>query len=197
MTYEGLTISEKPALLDAKARGAEWVARDEDGQLSGFEIKPSKMIDPDCIPSWWSRWQKNLDSTGWIMIENEFLLPFVKWSDAEPMNIDLALAQIAEMERIAGMEEMLKTGDATTKASLFPAYFAAKANEQTPLTWNERINQMTVEEKARFIQFKSREMYQKAMDYAWKFRKTGKLTSYYTERMIELLNSPYTEGETK
>ena len=39
MPYNGLKISDKDALLDAKARGAEWVARDEFmGGINGFRV---------------------------------------------------------------------------------------------------------------------------------------------------------------
>ena len=36
--YNGLTTADKGALLDAKARGAEWVARDKDDELVGFRL---------------------------------------------------------------------------------------------------------------------------------------------------------------
>ena len=41
--HNGLKMSDKPALLDAKARGAEWVARDENGAMYGYVKKPVKL----------------------------------------------------------------------------------------------------------------------------------------------------------
>ena len=73
MTYAGLTISDKPALLDAKSKGY-------DSAYLNFNGYPERVM------------------------------------------VDLALAQIAEME-----------------------------SAEKPLTWNERINQMTLDEKAKWL----------------------------------------------
>ena len=82
------------------------------------------------------------------------------------VNIDLALAQIAEME-------------------------TAQTPTIAPLTWNERINQMTVEEKAPLFQHND----------CFIYKLTG---TAYCDRHSEceectkqFLRSPYTEGETK
>lgn len=149
-TYAGLTISDKPALEDAKARGAEWVAREgnEEGDLFAYRKKPEK----DLELSFW-----NSVDERWIGIENE-MLQFIQWSDAEPVNIDLALTQIAEME-----------------------------SAEKPMTWNERINQMTVEEKAKW--------FDAHMDWCPFDICTENQNCEYC--YAKFLNSPYTEGEKK
>ena len=89
--YAGLTIADKTALEDAKARGAEWVARDENERLMIYQEKPFK--DTDLLNMW-------LLCSPSFAIEVEYdALYFIQWYDAEPVNIDLALSQIAEMER--------------------------------------------------------------------------------------------------
>ena len=84
--YNGLTTADKDALLDAKQNGAEWIARDENGMICGYATKPSK----------YNRTGEWYTDDGFELITK--LLKFIKWSDHEPVNIDLALAQIAEME---------------------------------------------------------------------------------------------------
>lgn len=176
MTYAGLTTADKPALLDAKARGAEWVAREKNGALWGHKSKPRRMAVHETRYETWSSDGSVLG--GIVDVENSNLR-FIQWSDAEPVNIDLALAQIAEME--------------TAQTPTFP-----------PLTWNERINQMTVEEKARDLLFAN------AQDHAFKGTPLeGKFCyialdgGYYgsSDEAIaaseKFLNSPYTEGATK
>ena len=96
MTYAGLTISDKPALLDAKARGAEWVARDSEDQaneLMAYYCKPKKHSE---LGAWLVDQDDILRSSIFLFV-NDML--FVQWSDAEPVNIDLAIAQITEMEK--------------------------------------------------------------------------------------------------
>ena len=83
MTYAGLTISDKPALLDAKSKGY-------DSAYLNFDGYPERVM------------------------------------------VDLALAQIAEMEK------------AKKSATVIPV-------SEKPLTWNERINQMTLDEKAKWL----------------------------------------------
>ncbi|MEN6635995.1 MAG: hypothetical protein ABFC56_09100 [Clostridiaceae bacterium] len=95
MTYAGLTTADKPALLDAKARGAEWVARDEDEELVGFRRKPKRYIDMESTSDHWERTESE---NYFIAMPNDEPLQFIQWSDPDPVNIDLALAQIAEME---------------------------------------------------------------------------------------------------
>jgi len=95
MTYAGLTIADKPALLDAKARGAEWVARDSEDQaneLMAYYCKPNKHLE---LSVWIVDQDDILRSSVFLSVND---MPFVQWSDAEPVNIDLALTQIAEME---------------------------------------------------------------------------------------------------
>ena len=159
--YNGLTTADKGALLGAKARGAEWVARDEDGQICEYQYKPVKFISKIWKQGWWSRYGVPHS----LMFDGE-VLPFVKWSDTEPVNIDLALAQIAEME-----------------------------SAEKPLTWNERINQMTVEEKAKALLVRTSPY----MVYEY-YALDGKRfidRDDAIEHNMNLLNSPYTEGETK
>lgn len=88
MTYAGLTTADKGALLDAKARGANWIARDENFVLGEFIEKPNKGDKYWIGQSYDENWG----------VDDDNVLKFIKWSDAEPVNIDLALAQIAEME---------------------------------------------------------------------------------------------------
>ena len=84
---------------------------------------------------------------------------------AEEWNIDLALAQIAEME-------------------------TAQTPTSPPLTWNERINQMSAEEKGEFFAtFDCRMTFDE--DYDCGKHKGCKPC------MIDFFNSPYTEGATK
>ena len=132
--YAGLKITDKTALLDAKARG-----------FNTAVIKSTMQI----------------------------------------VDIDLALAQIAEME-------------------------TAQTPTIAPLTWNERINQMTAEEKAPYF------VYEDTL-IDWEDDYNGESTStetpiyrsslasdmfFYVEQdainaTVELLDSPYTEGVTK
>ena len=155
MTYAGLTTADKGTLLDVKARGAEWIAADQDATIWAYYSKPYKRAGSN---GWGS------DGIGFaIGVANENNLSF---SDPEPVNIDLALAQIAEME--------------TAQTPTLP-----------PLTWNERINQMTVEEKATLFQH----------DDCFIYKLTG---TAYCDRHLgceectkQFLNSPYTEGEMK
>ena len=151
--YAGLTISDKPALLDAKARGAEWVARDTNNDLYGFAVEP---ID-DVNYGW------TIPFIGNVITINLELMKFVAYH--EKVNIDIALAQIAEME-------------------------TAQTHTITPMTWNERINQMTVEEKADVAVILS-----KRCARALKKESCPDLTCW--QCFIEFFNSPYTEGETK
>ena len=85
--YSGLTTADKGTLLDVKARGAEWIAADQDATIWAYYSKPYKRAGSN---GWGS------DGIGFaIGVANENNLSF---SDPEPVNIDLALAQIAEME---------------------------------------------------------------------------------------------------
>ena len=158
--YNGLTTADKGALLDAKANGAEWIARDENGMICGYATKPSK----------YNRTGEWYTDDGFELITK--LLKFIKWSDHEPVNIDLALAQIAEMES--------KQNNALSE----------KAIEKGCMTWNERINQMTVEEKADVAVIMSR----RCSDALSK-KICPDMTCW--QCFIEYLNSPYTEGATK
>ena len=157
--YAGLTTADKGALLDAKARGAEWVARDEDEELVGFRRKPKRYIDMESTSDHWERTESE---NYFIAMPNDEPLQFIQWSDPDPVNIGLALAQIAEME-----------------------------SAEKPLTWNERINQMTVSEKADWM---------KDNDFCivMKLPENGCFEfNSCTECLETWLNSPYTEGETK
>lgn len=159
--YNGLTTADKGALLDAKARGAEWVARDKDDELVGFRLKPQKYVDMELNSDHWERTQAGND---FDVMPSDEPLQFIQWSDTEPVNIDLALAQIAEME-------------------------TAQTHTMPPLTWNERINQMTVEEKA--------ELYLDDDCVVFKLTKIGKCNVFKECEfcIAAFLNSPYTEGE--
>jgi len=87
-------------------------------------------------------------------------------------NIDLALAQIAEME------------------SKHNNLLSEKASEKGCMTWNDRINQMTVEEKAKWLyDLDVCRVSSISIDECNSYR-------HCTECMRNMLNSPYTEGET-
>ena len=86
--YNGLTTADKGALMDAKARGAEWVARDKDNELVGFRLKPQKYVDMELNSEHWERTQAG---NYFIVMPSDEPLKFIRWSDAEPVNIDLAL----------------------------------------------------------------------------------------------------------
>ena len=77
------------------------------------------------------------------------------------VNVDAALAQIAEMEA-----------------------------ERKPMTWNERINQMTVEEKVEWLNGSDYCRVTEIPIFECDAYKDCK------ECMRAFLNSPYTEGET-
>lgn len=159
--YNGLTTADKGALLDAQKSGARWIARDWNNCIYGYYNRPNKTDTRVWI------W------TGLMHGMNEKSLEFVKWEDPDPVNIDLALAQIAEMES--------KENNALSE----------KASEKGCMTWNDRINQMTVEEKARWLY---------DMDVCRVSSISIEECNSYrhcTDCMKNLLNSPYTEGETK
>ena len=90
--YAGLTTADKGALLDAKARGAEWVAREYKGMVCGFSCEPT-------INSY-GQWM----GSGKFMIGYMSVLKFVE-PLYNPVNIDIALAQIAEMKSKTEMNE--------------------------------------------------------------------------------------------
>jgi hypothetical protein len=87
--YNGLTIADKDALLDAKAKGANYIARDKDNDVRAFIEKPVK------TETYWMG--KSFNENWWI--EDNSVLKFIQWSDTEPVHIDIAIAQVAEMER--------------------------------------------------------------------------------------------------
>jgi hypothetical protein len=92
MSYNGLTIADKDALLDAQAKGAEWVARDMDFSVYGYVGRPIRSHNG----TWW-RPNDAIESK--CMQLDASMLLFVHWSDPDPVHIPTALAQIAEMER--------------------------------------------------------------------------------------------------
>lgn len=166
MTYNGLTIADKPALEDAQSVGMEWAARAPSGALFGFENEPLKVCE------YRDRyWSGNGKEIGYRLCDLD--LQFIKWSDRDPVHIPTALAQIAEME--IKQKELL----------------SEKAIEKGCLTWSERINQMTVEEKAIFLTTNV----QIDCEGFCKAHKTG-CDNECKCHMAEFLNSPYTEGET-
>ena len=221
MTYAGLTTADKGALLDAKARGAEWVAREKNGALWGYKSKPRKMAVHETR---YETWSSDGSVLGGIVDVEDGNLRFIQWNDAEPVNIDLALAQIAKMEmdrktiddaatddivlaEVYSLREKLKIA-ADIIHKLDPNYdvteflhqvgsadYDQREEDLAPLTWNERINQMTVEEKAAWSMNGWTQMHNDAANYAWE--EPDAFIDRYEERMVELLNSPYAEGETK
>ena len=89
-------------------------------------------------------------------------------SNYDNIDIDLALAQVAEME-------------------------TAQTPTIAPLTWNERINQMSAEEKADLFLGEMVQVHNEILRKAWE--STDKMETL-SESMTKWLNSPYTEGET-
>ena len=61
--------------------------------------------------------------------------------------------------------------------------------ENAPLTWNERINQMTVEEKAEWVK---EYLFDSACEGVCMYNGCN---GACTENIIAFFNSPYTEGE--
>jgi hypothetical protein len=92
-------------------------------------------------------------------------------ADLAPVNIDLALAQIAEM-----------------KAAQKPA---------SPPTWNDALNAMSVEEKAEWMLANAFQLHRQADEYAWKYRKTGHYTDNYKKWMADYFASPYDGGKAQ
>ena len=86
------------------------------------------------------------------------------------VDIDAALAQIAEMEA-----------------------------ERKSMTVNEWLNQATPEQKAEWMLEEGSRLHNEATKYAYihETRIEGSWFCKYKKRMTELLNSPYTEGATK
>ena len=150
MTYPLLTTADKGALLDAQKYG-KWIAKDASGTLYAYRNKPVKKL---LMGEWY-------DMT-WVAL-NWIYISFIHWEDAEPVNIDLALAQIAEME--------------TAQTPTLP-----------PMTWNERINQTTVEEKVEFLM--SFENCANSVNPSFKCYASNDCD----ECLKKFLNSPYTEG---
>ena len=105
----------------------------------------------------------------------------VQWLDSVDgvVHINEALAQIAEMESKTETN-YCRVGDVTVEVG---------ATTSTPLTWNERINQMSADEKGEFFAtFDCRMTFDE--DYDCGKHKGCKPC------MIDFFNSPYTEGAT-
>lgn len=175
--YNGLTAADKMVMLKAMKFGAKWLARDWTGQLYGYSVKPRK---DDEFKKWTS-------SGGYMFLVKDKYIRLADWSDTEPVNIDLALAQIAKMD---SKENKL---------------LSEKASEKPCMTWNERINQMTVEEKAdvalnlNLCAGELRKPYDLCDEkylYASGMQHNGRFHDC-RQCWIDKLNSPYTEGETK
>lgn len=160
--YKGLTPEDKPELDDAKARGAEWVANDADGSTYWYTDKPVRL---DNYPG---RWDNPTGEYGRVKHD-------LKIGYDEPVNINLALAQIAEMEA-----------------------------ERKPMTVNEWLNQATPEQKAEYLLyfrptdscFNGTELEGKPcyMALDGSFRKTAEEAIDANKKW---LNNPHTEGATK
>lgn len=166
MTYPLLTIDDEPALLDAKARGAEWVARDKNAMLCGYATKPEKR---DEAGEWYSDDGFALASYKWLR--------FVKWKNPEPVNIDLALAQIAEMERAEKpQEEMTIHGYSIRHLELIAI-----------LMRDHGVTPEDVKEAAR--------NYSSGAIFAFNAA-TEQIQKGFKEA-VERMHSPYTEGATK
>lgn len=95
--YAGLTTADKGTLLDVKARGAEWVIAQWGGKAFGYKEKPKREeITDECCYGSYFEWSAQ---DGDYEIElGSMPYPLVSYQNTEPVNIDIALAQIAEME---------------------------------------------------------------------------------------------------
>lgn len=164
-----LKESDIPELERLAKSGYEWVARDWNEQVYAYTAKPFKNTTT------WVGGAKCEKIIG-LGINSQI---GVHWSDPEPLNIAAAIAQIKATKKPKQYGEFVETSD------LFPS---------KPLTWNDRINHMTVEEKARYIR--------RYIDCAGcPINKLGgsRCDDYCTDaecvkKLTELLNSPCTEA---
>ena len=181
--YAGLTTADKGALLDAKARGAEWVARDEDEELVGFRRKPKRYIDMESTSDHWERTESE---NYFIAMPNDEPLQFIQWSDAEPVNIDLALAQIAEME---------------SAQKLVQEYLASDVKSKAPMTNRDKWMQLWNEsDEILARQFVQQEWYgTQWCVYMFSEEPISRHDKWEDaiQAAITALHSPYTEGATK
>lgn len=92
--YAGLRTEDKAALLEAKETGVKWIVRDYTNELWGYFRRPHKFK----VGNGGFLWCLNIDDieAGAAPLDDETML-FVKCAE-NPVKVDLALAQIAEME---------------------------------------------------------------------------------------------------
>ena len=128
-----LKESDLPELEKLAADGATWIARDQNGRIMAYSEKPKKHTSP-------SIWVCS-GTVKFSRILEENALPQLSWSDPEPLNIAAAIAQIK-----AQGKPTIKSQSAEEILNEFCA-----EQDKKPLTWNERINLMTVEEKADWL----------------------------------------------
>ena len=99
----------------------------------------------------------------------------------------VGMVQCTEIWRQNDEEQFIESALTVLRAEL--------EREKNPMTWNERINQMTVEELADFVPTLAL-VNERARRYASKRSPLGhvviRLMKKYTRKF---LNSPYTEGE--
>jgi hypothetical protein len=107
--------------------------------------------------------------------------------------IEYAIKQLERRaDAVSSIGEFEEYNALTTALTVLRAEFARQ--DAKPLTWNERINQMTVEEKAKFIDNITTEC-----PYVLGYSRQNPCDHYEEcqECWIEFLNSPYTEGATE
>jgi len=116
MQYAGLTIADKPALLEAQAKGAEWVAVHWGGKAYGYAKNPNREdVCDECCYGSYSSWTAQ---DGDVEIELGFMpYPLLSYQDKEPFHIPTAIAQIAEMER-EQKTNYFRIGDATSEVAV-------------------------------------------------------------------------------
>ena len=161
--YNGLTTADKGALLDAKANHLNWIAREISASLYGYEDEPKKTM------------------FGWTLTEGLVIflgtmeiMPFVGLH--EKVNIELALAQIAEME---SKQKELLSEKAIQKGCTFCCY-----TEYPDTTLYPR-------DKSEFFATRSRQIRVDVFD-------EDELDDVsFCPNCGRNLNSPYTEGATK
>ena len=165
-----LSAKDLPELERLAKSGYGWIARDWNEQVYAYTAKPFKNTTT------WVGGAKCEKIIG-LGINSQI---GVRWSDPEPLNIAAAIAQIK-----AGIKPTINPQSAEEILNEF-----CEEQDKKPLTWNERINQMTVEEKADVAVIISNRC-----SAALEKESCPDLTCW--QCFIEFLDSPYTEGETK
>ena len=93
--YE-ITALEKEILKHAKAKGFNYIARDEDKNVCLYEKKPFKTVE-------YGYWDDPTDAIIDLFILSD-LFSFVKWEDEEPISINYVLKNCVVLEETSNKE---------------------------------------------------------------------------------------------